>query len=125
MADQFFQWYFSEIPAKIKKIWGNYFWFFSKYFALADIGREFLAPWKGLVFTREKRAFELGDMLSAWFGNIISRTLGAIMRSFFLAAGFGCEILTAVAGAVVYLAWAVLFILVPAMIVLGIWLMFA
>jgi hypothetical protein len=58
MIELFYQWYFLEVPAKIKRIWGNYLWFFAKYFAIVDLSRQFLAPWKGLVFKREKRGFE-------------------------------------------------------------------
>jgi hypothetical protein len=125
MIDLFFQWYFHEVPAKIKKIWGNYLWYYARYFAIGDLGREFLAPWKGLVFHREKRAFEFGDALSAWFGNIISRVIGAIMRSFFLAAGLAMELLTLIAGALAFVVWALMFILIPLSFFFGFWLLFA
>lgn len=122
MMGLFFEWYFLEVPQKIKKIWGNYLWFFSKYFAIADLAREFFWPWKGMTFAREKRGFDLGDMFSAWCGNAISRIIGAIMRSFFLAIGILCETLTVLAGMFAYVFWAAFFFLVPALFFLGIWL---
>jgi hypothetical protein len=93
MAKLFFEWYFWEVPQKIKKIWGNYLWFFSRYFAIPDLAREFFAPWKGLVFRREKRGIDFGDIFSAMFGNLISRIIGAIIRTFFLFVGIAVEIL--------------------------------
>lgn len=105
MIEQFIVWYFFEIPRKIKKIWGNYLWFFAKYFALQELVSDFFAPWKGLTFRREKRAFELGDAFSAWFGNVISSTIGAIMRSFFIVIGGAAEILVLLAGPVAFLGW--------------------
>lgn len=112
-----------EVPRKIKKVWGNYLWFFGKYFGIADLAREFFWPWKELTFMREKRGFDLGDIFSTWFGNMISRVIGAIMRSFFLVAGIFCEIFAVLAGIAAYAFWAGYFLLVPAMFLLGIWLM--
>jgi hypothetical protein len=108
MIGWFFEWYFWEIPQKIKKIWGNYLWFFGRYFALADLWRELFLPWKGLTFKREKRSFELGDALSAAAGNFISIIIGAIARSFLLVFGLLVELLAVVAGIFVYCAWLVL-----------------
>ncbi len=108
MTSLFFEWYFLEIPAQIKKIWGNYLWFFPRYFALADLGRDFLAPWKGLVFRREKNGLDFGDIFSALFGNAMSRILGAIMRSFFLIIGLGTELVAFAAGILAYAVWLVL-----------------
>jgi len=108
MMNLFFEWYFLEIPRKIRKIWGNYLWFFPRYFALADLARDFLSPWKGLVFRREKRGLDFGDIFSAMFGNAISRVLGAIMRSLFLIIGLGMELAAFAAGVLAYAVWLVL-----------------
>ncbi len=108
MTGLFFEWYFLEIPRKIKKIWGNYLWFFGRYFALAEMGKDFFAPWKGLVFAREKRGFEISDAFSAWFGNMISRILGAIMRLFFLGIGLVFELAALAGGILAYVVWLVL-----------------
>ena len=108
MIDQFIAWYFFEVPKKIQKIWGNYLWFFSQYFALADLTRNFWAPWKGLTFHREKRAFEFGDAFYTWFSNVfVSRPIGAVIRLFFIVIGIGVEILTLAAGILAFLGWIV------------------
>jgi hypothetical protein len=105
MVDLFIEWYVFEIPAKIKKIWSNYVWFFAKFFSLAELTRDFFAPWKGLTFQREKRGFEIGDMLSATFGNMISRLFGAMIRLFFIACGLVVEAASAVFCLVAYVLW--------------------
>jgi hypothetical protein len=108
MIEQFIAWYCFEVPKKIKKIWGNYFWFFYKYFALGDLCRDFLAPWKGMTFHREKRGFEFGDAFYAWFSNVfVSRPIGAAMRLFFIAAGSVAEAVVLVAGILAFLGWVV------------------
>jgi hypothetical protein len=107
MIEQFIAWYFYEIPKKIKKIWGNYLWFFAKYFALGDLVRGFFAPWKGLTFVREKRAFEIGDVLFSWFSNVISSLIGAVVRLFFIVIGVMIEALVLLAGPLAFLGWLV------------------
>ena len=108
MIGLFFEWYFLEVPAKIKKIWGNYLWFFGRYFALANLGRDFFSPWKGLKFAREKRGFDIGDALSSLFGNMISCVIGAMMRSFYLIIGLGAELLAFAGGIAAFAGWLVL-----------------
>lgn len=105
MLALFFEWYFLEVPAKIKKIWGNYLWFFGRYFALSDLGREFFLPWKGLVFKRAKRGFDLGDALFTAGSNLISRILGAFVRLFFVIIGLMTELFTLIAGFGVFAGW--------------------
>ena len=108
MIEQFIAWYFFEVPRKIKKIWGNYIWFFYKYFALADLCHNFFAPWKGLVFHREKRAFEIGDAFFAWFSNVfVSRPIGAIARLFFILIGSAAEMAVLAAGMLAFLGWVI------------------
>ncbi|MFA6375774.1 MAG: hypothetical protein WCX69_00025 [Candidatus Paceibacterota bacterium] len=123
MIGLFFEWYFFEIPGKIKKIWGNYLWFFGRYFAIGDLAREFFAPWKGMTFAREKRNFEIGDALGAWGGNLFSRLIGAVMRTFFLAAGIAAEAAALVAGVAAFIIWPLLFLLIPFSLILGIMLL--
>jgi hypothetical protein len=117
MIDLFVEWYVFEVPAKIKKIWGNYVWFFAKFFVLGDLVRDLFAPWKGLTFTREKRGLDFGDMLSTAFGNFISRILGAIVRLMFIVAGVAAELAAAVLGLLAFVFWIGL---IPA-IILCVW----
>ena len=106
MVEQFIAWYFFEVPQKIRKIWFNYLWFFYKYFALADLCRDFFAPWKGLVFHREKRAFEIGDAFYAWFSNVfVSRPIGAVTRLFFIVIGLLAESMVLAAGLLAFAGW--------------------
>jgi hypothetical protein len=105
MLGLFFEWYFLELPQKIQKVWGNYLWFFARYFALADLARGFFAPWKGVTFSRERRGFDMGDALSAALSNLISRIIGAVMRAFWLIAGSAMELLAFFGGAVAFLIW--------------------
>lgn len=108
MIAQFAIWYFGEVPKKIKKIWVNYLWFFAQYFEIGQLCREFLAPWKGLTFHRQKRGFELSDAFSAWFGNFfVTRPIGAVMRLFFILIGAVVEIMVLTAGILAFLGWIV------------------
>ena len=124
MVDLFIEWYVFEIPSKIKKIWGNYAWFLAKYFSLAELTRDLFAPWKGLTFARQKRGFELGDMLSAAFGNVISRVLGAVIRLAFIVCGLVAEAVSAVFCLAAYALWIGLVPLIFFCLSRGIYLLF-
>jgi hypothetical protein len=105
MIGLFIEWYCFELPKNIKKVWANFAWFFAKYFALKELLRDLFAPWKGLTFTRTKRSLDLGDMASAAFGNLLSRFLGALVRSVFIAIGLAVEIFVAAFGIAAYALW--------------------
>lgn len=105
MLQLFLEWYLFDIPKSIKKIWFNYVWFFARYFALADLGREFFSPWKGLTFSRQMRSFDLGDIASAAFGNLFSRFIGSFIRLFFLFFGLLAEAVVGFAGIVSFIVW--------------------
>jgi hypothetical protein len=115
MIDLFFTWYFIGIPKQIKHVWVNYLWFFEKYFAVSELIKDYLAPWKGLYFEREKVGFDLGEMFYVWFSNCFSRFVGILIRTIALVVGFLMMLLVLIAGIAAFLVWALfLFALVYA-----------
>jgi hypothetical protein len=76
------------------------------------------------MFQREKLGLDIGDILSAWFGNVVSRIIGAIIRTFFLFVGIAVEIFAFLAGIAVYVFWGAAIVLVPASLVFGFYLLF-
>lgn len=116
MLGLFFSWYFVDIPKGIKKIWFNYLWFFEKYFAIKELARDYIAPWKGLYFERETIGLDLGEMFYVWFSNMFSRFMGMLIRTVALVIGGVVVILVFLGGIIAYVTWAVfLFALVFAL----------
>jgi len=114
-----------KFPLRSKKSGGIICGFFRCYFAIPDLAREFFRAVEGnYVPARKSWGLDIGDILSAWFGNVISRIIGAIIRTFFLVIGIAVEILTFLAGIVIYVLWGVAIVLVPASLVFGLYLLF-
>jgi hypothetical protein len=120
MLKLFFQWYFLDIPANIKKIWGNYLWFFWRDFSIGRLAREFFAPWKGMTFKREKCSFDPGDALSAAMMNVFSSGIGATARLFFIVIGLAMELLAVIGGVAAYIVWILFIPAIPFFLVKGI-----
>jgi len=80
------KWHYLEATRDILKGWGNILWFNLNYFSVFLLLRTFFSPWRGIQW-RKRRGFYPGDMLSTLISNLISRILGAIVRSFLIIAG--------------------------------------
>lgn len=108
MIDLFLSWYFIDIPKQIKHVWINYLWFFEKYFAINELIKDYIAPWKGLYFERQSVGFELGEMFYVWFSNCFSRFVGLLIRTVALAIGFLAMFIVLILGIAAFLIWALL-----------------
>ena len=113
---RYLKWHFVDAARDILQGWGNILWFNLNYFSVLELSRTFFSPWKGIRWQRE-RGFAFGDFLFILASNLISRTLGAIMRTFLIAAGLGGEMFLLGAGFFVFVFWLSL----PLLILLGFW----
>ncbi len=104
-----FSWYFLEMPAFIARVWRNFLRFVFDYFSIRVLFRTFFSHWrrtsqfygKGLDFRR------IFDTLTL---NVISRVLGAVIRSFFIVTGLFFEGITFLIGALAFIGW---FLIIP------------
>jgi hypothetical protein len=108
MIDLFFSWYFVDIPKQIKKVWFNYLWFFEKYFAISELVKDYVSPWKGLNFERETIGFDFGEMAYVVFSNAFSRFVGILIRSIALAIGAMVMVMVFICGIISFIVWVVL-----------------
>lgn len=76
------------------------------YFSVSDLLKTLFSPWHSIA-ERYGRGFALGEYLMVLLGNIVSRVLGAIVRTFVIACGLIATI-CAVAGAAVFLLFWIL-----------------
>lgn len=105
MIHIFLSWYFVDIPKHIKKVWFNYLWFFEKYFALKELIKDYIAPWKGLYFERETIGFDIWEMIYVAFSNTFSRFIGMLIRTIALIIGFIVVFLVFFAGIAAFIGW--------------------
>src|SRR3989344_7820926 len=83
---RYVKWHFIDAPRNILRGWGNILWFNFNYFSVGLLLQTFFSPWRRITWDYG-RGFNLGAYLFTLGSNLISRIIGAIMRSFLVAAG--------------------------------------
>lgn len=111
---RYLKWHFIDASREILKGWGNILWFNLNYFSVLALLQTFFSPWRKIAWSYG-RGFDIGRYLYVFASNLISRILGAFVRSFLIGAGLIGEIFFFAIGLVVFLLWLAL----PALIVLG------
>ena len=111
---RYLKWHFIDASREILKGWGNILWFNLNYFSVLALLQTFFSPWRRIAWSYG-RGFDIGRYLYVFFSNLISRILGAFVRSFLIGAGLIGEIFFFAIGLVIFLLWLAL----PALIVLG------
>ena len=111
---QWIFWYFIKMPKNILQSWKDIFRFYLNYFSTPLLLKTLFAPWRHIILSYPK-GFDLGDYFEIFISNLISRTIGAILRFFLILIGFFVEILIILAGIIILFIWFVL----PFCLVLG------
>ena len=107
-------WYFFDLSKEVLKGWKNFLVFNLNYFSIPLLIRTFFSHWRQYKWSYG-RGFDLKIYAEAFFSNLISRVLGAIMRSVLIFFGIFCEILILIFGAMIFLGWLIL----PVFLILG------
>jgi len=100
----FFSWYYKDASKSILGIWRNFILFVSNYFSIVLLFKTLFAPWK-MISESYGRGFDIGRFASALTLNLLSRTLGFIIRSVVIVMGFLAEIFVLIIGALVFVSW--------------------
>lgn len=101
------------------KAWGNFLRFNLDYFSIPLLLKTFFSPWRRYSWSYG-RGFDLGKFFEAFFSNLISRILGALMRTFLIVFGIIAEIFILVIGLIIILGWILLPFLLVGGFILGI-----
>ncbi len=111
----YFVWHYSRAFKELFGLWKNFLWFVTHFFSLPQLTRTFFAPFKRIQ-ERRKRGFDIEDWLGVFLVNIISRLIGALLRSVLITVGLLCWLLTALVGGMIFLLWVVL----PVIVLVGV-----
>jgi len=107
-------WHFFEVPKNILKVWRNFLLFNLNYFSIPLLLKTFFSHWHRYEWSYG-RGFDLQRYLWVFSSNMISRFLGAIMRSILIFIGVIIEIFIIFAGIILLLGWLIL----PVFLILG------
>lgn len=110
----YLQWHFLDVPKNILIGWKNCLRFNLNYWSIALLLKTFFSHWRRYQYSYG-RGFDFGRYFEVFSFNMISRVLGAIMRSVFIILGLLTEILIILAGIIALLLWLIL----PALLIFG------
>lgn len=103
---QFLVWHFYDVPKEILKGWKNYLIFNLNYFSVPILLKTYFSYWRK-YHSSYGRTFELWINFEALIFNLMSRIIGAILRTFFILAGLLAELLILAIGPVILIVWLV------------------
>ena len=113
---QYLEWQCLEMPRNIFRAWRNFLLFNLNYFSITLILKTFFSPWRRDSWSYP-RGFALGQYLEVFFSNLISRILGAIVRSVLIILGLIIELFIILGGIVVFFSWLIL----PIVLIFGLY----
>ena len=104
---QYLEWHFIDTPKGILGAWKNCLRFNLNYWSVPLLLRTLFSHWRRYRYSYG-RGFDFKRYFEVFTFNMISRVLGAVMRSILIILGFFTEILVFLAGAIVFLIWLIL-----------------
>lgn len=112
-------WYFFDVPLGILKAWKNFLKFNLKYFSVILLLKTLFSTWKR---DRESygRGFDFGKFFEIFFGNLISRILGFLIRSVLIIIGLLVEIIIIIIGLFIFFSWLIMPVILFAALIFGI-----
>jgi len=107
---QWLSWQFFDVPISILKAWKNFLRFNLNYFSIPLLAKTLFSHWRQYKWYYP-RGLKIGKYLEVFVSNLISRILGAIMRSFLILVGILVEIFLFFIELIIFLGWLILPIL--------------
>lgn len=109
-------WQFYDVPKFILKVWKNFLLFNLNYFSVPLLIKTFFSHWRQYKWSYG-RGFDIGRYFEAFASNLISRILGAIVRSILIFIGILIEIFIFFTGIIIFLGW----LFLPILLIFGIY----
>jgi len=100
-------WHFWDTPRGILKGWQNCLKFNLNHWSVPLLLKTWFSPWRRYKYSYGK-GFSFSKYFEVFSFNIISRTIGAIMRSVLIVLGLLMEAVVVLAGALVMIFWLIL-----------------
>lgn len=104
IISDYFKWHYTRAFSEIFHVWLNFAWFIIHFFSLSKLAHAWFAPFKRLTEER-------GDVFSFedWAGfiiiNLLSRLVGALLRTILIALGVLCLFILTGLGLLTLIFW--------------------
>jgi hypothetical protein len=116
-------WQFFDAPKAILIGWKNFLLFNLNYFSIPLLLRTYFSHWHRYSYSYEK-VFEFWKNIEVFVFNMMSRIIGAILRTFFIIIGALVEAAIVIIGLIILLTWLALPFLLISGLFFGIKLLF-
>ncbi|OHA62867.1 MAG: hypothetical protein A2748_00870 [Candidatus Wildermuthbacteria bacterium RIFCSPHIGHO2_01_FULL_45_20] len=104
LAFKYMYWHFVYVPGEITKAWMNFVWFSLNFFSVEQLARTYFAPWRGVRW-KQSRGFSIREFLNIHVSNMISRALGAFVRTWLIVFGLVSMIIVLLSGVIIFVGW--------------------
>lgn len=111
-------WQYSDVPKAILNGWRNFLVFNLNYFSLPILLKTFFSHWRRYRYSYRK-TFEIWENIEVFVFNMMSRIIGAILRTFLIILGLIIEVLIVFIGFIVFFIWLILPVLLLAGLIFG------
>jgi len=100
-------WQFFDAPKAILKTWQTFLLFNLNYFSVSTLLKTYFSHWRRYRYSYGK-AFEFWKNIETFVFNMMSRIIGAMLRTVFIIIGLAIEALIILIGIIIFLGWLVL-----------------
>lgn len=119
IISDYFRWHYGRAFGELFHVWLNFLWFIIHFFSLPQLARSLFSPWKRM--TEEKQSgFSFENFAAYIVVNLLSRTVGFIMRGTVILIGLTILTGTVVTGLIVSLFWVIAPIVIIGALGLGV-----
>ncbi len=101
------KWHYTDAFNGLLKAWGNFLWFNLEHFSVKGLLKSLFSHWRGDK-SSYGRGFDLKVFLTSFIFNLISRVLGAIVRTIVIIFALAIEVIIIGVGILVLLFWLLL-----------------
>lgn len=115
---RFWGWYYTGAVKSLVKIWKNFIIFVKEYYSIPLLLRTLISPWRRDV-TRRPRGLDIKRLFEVLAFNLISRTIGFILRSIIVVVGLICLIGVIIFGFLALILWLILPVVLVFFIAIG------
>jgi hypothetical protein len=120
---QYFIWHYSLALTGYIRVSRNFAWFIISYFSITTLLKTLLAPFKRIQ-EKPSRRFNFEDWIGTLLINLLSRLIGAVIRSIIIIAGLCTLIIYTSISLLGFAFWLILPFYIFGGVIGGIWLLF-